>query len=75
MWDEDPAEARDPRLGYQRVSVVYCFECKSSSGLNWSGWRAYLVDDPDMHDRPDTDGRQRLTFYCPSCAEREFGDG
>jgi hypothetical protein len=75
VWDEDEAEARDPRLDYQRASVVYCFECKSSSEAKWSGWCAYLVDDPDLHNRLDTGSRQKLTFYCPSCAEREFGDG
>jgi hypothetical protein len=50
-----------------RVNVVKCRECGSSSGLYWRGWRAYRTDDPER-DEPPT-----LTFYCPSCAEREFG--
>jgi hypothetical protein len=53
-----------------RERVIYsvsCQECESSSGLRWQGWRAYRADDPETGEPPT------LAFYCPTCAEREFG--
>ena len=50
-----------------RATSVHCAECKCSSGLYWQGWRALRVDDPETDEPP------ALAFYCPSCAEREFG--
>jgi hypothetical protein len=50
-----------------RATTVQCVECNSSSGLYWQGWRAYRVDDPDTDELP------ALAFYCPTCAQREFG--
>jgi hypothetical protein len=49
--------------------VVCCVECGCSSGLRWAGWRAVRVDEPEYHEPP------RLAFYCPACAEAEFGSG
>ena len=51
----------------QRADVVACRECGCLSGLRWAGWRAYRVDDPELDEPP------ALAFYCPTCAEREFG--
>jgi hypothetical protein len=68
MRGDDRAEASNPRPQYQRVEAVNCVECNSSSGLTWSGWRAYWVEDPD---KP----RGELAFYCRSCATREFSGG
>lgn len=53
---------------FQRIEArVSCVECHRPSGRDWHGWRAYRTDDPDQ------DGPAELTFYCPDCAEREFG--
>jgi hypothetical protein len=49
------------------VNIVRCQECGSMSSLRWRGWRAYRTDDPELNEPP------RLAFYCPACAEREFG--
>jgi hypothetical protein len=44
-----------------------CVECRlqSDEGARW--WRAYRIDDPGEGELP------ALAFYCPVCAEREFG--
>ena len=67
MYGEESVDTGN--RGLQRVNVVVCVECKTTSGLRWHGWRAYRTDDPDL------DGPPMLTFYCPTCAEREFGSG
>jgi hypothetical protein len=59
------ASSRDHQQA--RATFVRCAECKSSSGLYWQGWRALRVDDPEIDEPP------ALAFYCPTCAEREFG--
>jgi predicted RNA-binding Zn-ribbon protein involved in translation (DUF1610 family) len=51
----------------EEANVVTCTECGSLSGLRWAGWRAYRIDDPELAEPP------ALAFYCPACAEREFG--
>jgi hypothetical protein len=51
----------------QRPTTIHCAECNSSSGLYWHGWRAYRTDDLNTGEPP------ALAFYCPTCAEREFG--
>ena len=38
---------------------------QSDEGARW--WRAYRIDDPSEGELP------ALAFYCPVCAEREFG--
>jgi hypothetical protein len=55
--------------GRRRARIVSCAECGCSSGLKWRGWRAYRVDDPETDELPE------LGFFCPSCAQREFGVG
>jgi hypothetical protein len=37
------------------------------SSVTARGWKAYRTDDPELDDAP------ALAFYCPECAEREFG--
>jgi hypothetical protein len=59
------ASSRDHQ--HIRSTSVRCAECTSSSGLYWQGWRALRVDDPEIDEPP------ALAFYCPTCAEREFG--
>jgi len=49
------------------ANTVTCVECGTSSGLNWRGWLAYRVEDPEQEDPPE------LGFYCPVCAERDLG--
>jgi hypothetical protein len=49
------------------LGVVVCVECRRLSDRYWSGWRAYRVDDPELDEPP------ALGFYCPACAEAEFG--
>jgi hypothetical protein len=55
----DDRRQRDP-------SVLECVECRAR-GLSASGWRGVRVDLPDEGDEP------AFAFYCPDCAEREFG--
>jgi DNA-directed RNA polymerase subunit M/transcription elongation factor TFIIS len=52
---------------HTRTTSVHCAECGSSSGLYWRGWRACRTDEPETDEPP------ALAFYCPTCAEREFG--
>ncbi len=54
-------------MGEQRVNTVECRECGISSGAFWIRWRAYRCDDPERDEPP------ALAFYCPACADREFG--
>ncbi len=49
------------------LNTVECRECGISSGAFWIRWRAYRTDDPELREPPT------LAFYCPACAEREFG--
>jgi len=49
------------------VNTVECRECGISSGAFWIRWRAYRTDDPELREPP------ALAFYCPACADREFG--
>jgi hypothetical protein len=52
----------------QRLSdAVICVACGGSSGLNWRGWLAYRVEDPQGEDPPE------LGFYCPACAAKDLG--
>ena len=44
-----------------------CVECRAEPDGEARGWRGLRVDDPEEGDEPE------LGFYCPSCAEREFG--
>ena len=51
----------------QHVHVLTCVECGALSGLHARGWRGYRIDDPETAEPP------ALAFYCPACADREFG--
>jgi hypothetical protein len=55
------------RQDQQTVNTVDCRECGISSGAFWIRWRAYRTDDPELNEAP------ALAFYCPACADREFG--
>jgi hypothetical protein len=44
-----------------------CAECKTEAINPARGWRALRIDIPQEGDEPD------VAFYCPECAEREFG--
>jgi hypothetical protein len=58
----------DAAMGEQRLmNTVECRECGISSGAFWIRWRAYRCDDPEQGEAPS------LAFYCPACADREFG--
>ena len=50
------------------VHVLACAECPRVSSFSARGWKAFRSDDPEVDEDP------RLSFYCPECAEREFGD-
>lgn len=61
-------EPARPANDHLRINEVVCIECAASSARTSfaRGWRAYLVD-------LDDDGQDEAVFYCPVCAEREFG--
>ena len=44
-----------------------CVECHTLSVPDARHWRAYRIDDPTEDEPP------AVAFYCPVCAEREFG--
>jgi hypothetical protein len=47
--------------------LLHCIECDAISGAGAEGWRAYIVF-------LEEDGEPaEVVFYCPSCAEFEFG--
>jgi hypothetical protein len=46
---------------------LICWECLSVADEQARGWRAYRGDVPGEDPEP------LLLFYCPACAEREFG--
>ena len=46
---------------------LQCVECGTPSGPEAHRWRGYRIDDPTDDEEP------ALAFYCPICAEREFG--
>jgi hypothetical protein len=51
----------------QQEAPLECQECRRVSDEAWEGWRAYRGDVPGEDPAPI------LLFYCPACAEREFG--
>jgi hypothetical protein len=55
------------RASGQYVHVLACAECPRVSSVSARGWKAFRSDDPDADEEP------RLAFYCPECAQREFG--
>jgi hypothetical protein len=56
----------DQRTGIAAMPLR-CIECKIESGQKARRWRGYRIDDPTADEPP------ALAFYCPTCAEREFG--
>jgi hypothetical protein len=44
-----------------------CEECETEPKTDARGWIGLRTDLPDEEEQPET------VFYCPSCAEREFG--
>jgi hypothetical protein len=44
-----------------------CEECGGEATAGAWGWRGYRIDDPEEGDVPE------IGFFCPDCAEREFG--
>ena len=50
------------------MHVLACIECPRVSSAGARGWRAYRTDDPEFDEPP------KLSFYCPDCARREFGN-
>ncbi len=53
--------------GRFRVAPLRCVECGTLSSRHARRWRSYRTDDPTEDEPP------ALAFYCPACAEREFG--
>jgi hypothetical protein len=50
------------------ATPIRCIECGGESDELATGWRAYIVPDEDENE-------DEVAFYCPECAEREFGSG
>jgi predicted RNA-binding Zn-ribbon protein involved in translation (DUF1610 family) len=48
------------------VNAPVCEECGRAIAKGQRGWLGYLVD-------LDDDGEDEVLFFCPRCAEREFG--
>ena len=63
----DGIESRADGGEYHSVALV-CIECNGQSSRRALRWRSYRTDDPTENEPP------RLAFYCPTCANREFGD-
>jgi hypothetical protein len=58
----------EPRQERQtKVHQLRCVQCGCASGLYAAGWRGYRTD-PEQREAPE------LVFFCPTCAEREFGE-
>jgi hypothetical protein len=57
--------APEPRLG----GVLTCEECKAVADEEAEGRQAHRGDDPYEDEEP------LVVYYCPACAEREFGEG
>ena len=54
---------RRPQTADTEAALVHCQECPRTWVDTRERWRAYLTDDTP----------RELLFYCPTCAEREFG--
>jgi hypothetical protein len=50
-----------------RQAPLRCEECGRLTGSDTRGWRGYRLEDPEGDESPG------IAFYCPACAEREFG--
>jgi hypothetical protein len=73
---EDRADLRSATMPEDAVpTVVACEEC----GRVWlegeRGWEAHRLDeDPTPLTRALLVDERMVAFYCPKCAEREFGE-
>jgi hypothetical protein len=61
------ADGGPPERPAYAVVPLECVECHARSGPEALHWRAYRIDDPTEDEEP------AVAFYCPVCAEREFG--
>jgi hypothetical protein len=66
----EPAEravAPVPRRAHASGVAFFllCAECQAVTDVFERGWRAYYACDEPRRD---------LVFFCPACAEREFGE-
>ena len=61
------AESKGLRATCAPVTLE-CIECHMRSDPAAKHWRGYRIDDPSEGEPP------ALAFYCPVCAEREFGE-
>jgi hypothetical protein len=60
-------ESVEPPPSRVRLTLV-CEKCGAPSSAAATGWRAYRSDDlEDEEDEPE------VVFFCPGCAEDEFG--
>jgi len=48
------------------MAGLRCEECGRVEADREPGWEGHLVD-------RDDDGEDEVVFFCPRCAEREFG--
>lgn len=48
------------------MESLVCIECALPASGSAKAWHGHLVD-------LDDDGRDEVVFYCPLCAEHEFG--
>ncbi len=53
--------------GRIELKRLCCEECGAEATPGAWGWRGYRIDDPEEGDTPE------IGFFCPDCAEREFG--
>ena len=58
----DQSEGDSPDV----LSTLVCAECGRLSAGSERGWQGHLVDG-------DGGGADEVLFFCPRCAEREFG--
>jgi hypothetical protein len=66
MGERDTEHRKDP--GRRAAAPLRCTECGARSDVDALGWRGYRMEDPEEGDAP------ALAFYCPFCAQREFGE-
>jgi hypothetical protein len=62
-----PGSRQVPQPEPRNEWVAVCAQCGGASDAEWYGWGAYRADEREFGEPP------RLAFYCPACAESEFG--
>ena len=63
----DVAGVASPGVIEEQPRPLRCVECGRTTPADARGWRAFRADDPRDDAEPE------LAFFCPACAEREFG--